>query len=622
MKNTRLLFQLSFIICILSSVNGQTQGSLCTNVQNVDAIPECMYGCFCISKAGVARIECRAEPTSCLVSNECSDPDIKPGCMCPSCSQGRHCIALNENQEVVKVAEGATNVAVGCAICSCQNVPISSVFVDIVNNKLDLGNLEIREAECDYQFCPPTFIDGIDGEDGEDATKFGPGRDGADGGGGFDVNSKHFANCATASQSRNSEADIEQCDFGCFCSLESGQTVCFLPPACRLSNRCSNPVDGPCGCGTCPPNERGSCIAEGPNGEQVTISDDGPTVVGGCAVCQCEAPETANHHLYWRGSGRPQLPQRRAVCDTSACIVTTPTPACAGTDPSLVYPSASDIPPCTFGCFCLTDNDIGLCIDPAPCFVTNKCFRPTRPGCGCPTCPEVGNCIASVGDSFYLIDDDGPKTLGPNGCAVCQCNPVSEPVFFSAYWVPASQPPAVSQRNAVCNTDACNTGGSGGSTGGSSGGSTGGTGGSTGGSGGSTGGSGGSTGGSGGSTGGSGGSTGGSGGSTGGSGGSTGGSGGIPSSCDNKPCIISNKCTNPELDECGCPVCNAGNCIAVSLSGDRFVIKERRYVVVDHCARCRCLHDTVKAEFKNYRVSGAQKPRLPERLASCDYNIC
>ncbi|XP_033104070.1 uncharacterized protein LOC117106756 [Anneissia japonica] len=260
-ENLQLMFQISVIVCLILFVKGQTEGSTCTDIQYVDVIPDCTFGCFCVSRQNaIPRIECRDEPTSCLVSNECSDPEIPPGCRCPRCLQGRHCVALTEDQIAVKVPEGASNVPVGCAICSCQNIPTTSTFVNIVSNKIDLGNIQPRQAECDYQLCPPTFNNGLDGEDGEDATVNGPGRDGLDGGQGFDVNSRRYPNCAVVDQSRrrDSEADRLTCDYGCFCNLDSGRTVCVIPPACSVSNRCSNPIEGLCGCPSCPVDQIGS----------------------------------------------------------------------------------------------------------------------------------------------------------------------------------------------------------------------------------------------------------------------------------------------------------------------------------------------------------------------------
>ncbi|XP_033095924.1 uncharacterized protein LOC117100365, partial [Anneissia japonica] len=179
-----------------------------------------------------------------------------------------------------------------------------------------------------------------------------------------------------------------------------------------------------------------SCIAEGPSGDRIRISDDGTTLVGGCALCECEAAQSTDYPLFWRrDSNPPLLSQRLAICDTSACQPDNP---CSNTDPSLVFPSSRDVPPCTFGCLCFTNGDVGLCIDPAPCDVTNKCITPEF-SCGCPTCPEVGNCVAMVGEFFYLINDDGPTTVG--GCAVCECNPISNPIPFPGFWLPGNKPP-------------------------------------------------------------------------------------------------------------------------------------------------------------------------------------
>ncbi|XP_071961324.1 kielin/chordin-like protein [Antedon mediterranea] len=489
--------------------------------ETVADIPQCTLGCFCIRSESATLC---IDPAVCKVDNKCFKPDHHV-CGCPICDEG-DCFAKSFEEKDVLISDNGPQ-QVGCAVCTCDapSQPIVLPFFSATILDL-LPPLPKRKATCDYSRCACN---------------------------GFDEALIY-----------DKIADIPECTFGCFCIRSEDQTLCIDPAPCLVSNICQHPEEGACGCPVC---EDGDCFAKTYEGEEVLISDNGPQQLD-CAVCTCEAASAPiDLPIFITGIAIPAVPPRKATCDYSRCV-------CQGFDEELVYETINDIPKCTFGCFCIRSEDQTLCIDPAPCLVSNICQHPEESACGCPVC-EDGDCFAKTYEGEeVLISDRGSQQVD---CAVCTCEAAIPPIVFP-FFTPGTVIPDVSPRRATCDYSQCicqgvdderiyDT------------------------------------------------------------------IADIPEctfGCfcirsedktlciDGSPCAVSNKCQDPEPSFCGCPYCEDGNCVAHLENGEEVLISDDGPQHVG-CAVCTCQEPDapILLGLPPYNI-----PELPKREATCDFSQC
>ncbi|XP_033102461.1 uncharacterized protein LOC117105439 [Anneissia japonica] len=490
---------------------------------NATDIPECTFGCFCIRS--VNQVLCVDPAPLCVVSNRCQHPgDV---CGCPTCADTvGDCFAKSfDNEEVLISGDGPQDV--GCAVCTCD-APIQPIIIPFFTLETPIPIIPARTATCDYSKCACH---------------------------GFDE-SEVFDNIS----------DILECTFGCFCIRSENAVLCVDPGPCEVSNRCQNPVDV-CGCPTCT-DTVGDCFAKSSDNKEVLISGGGPQVVG-CAVCTCDLPiEPIVIPFFTSSTPIPIVPLRTSTCDYTQC-------ACQGLDESEVFDNISDIPECTFSCFCIRSENAVLCVDPGPCEVSNRCQNPVDV-CGCPTCTDtVGDCFAKSSDNKeVLISGGGPQVVG---CAVCTCDLPIEPIIIP-FFTSSTPIPIVPLRTSTCDYTQCACQGRDESEVFDT-------------------------------------------------------IADIPDCsfgcfciradnqdlCIDSVCLLSNKCQNPNYI-CGCPVCEnaADDCLAKSFGNEDVLISGDGPQNIG-CAVCTC---DAPSDPIPFFIPGIQIPVLPNRGHACDYSAC
>ncbi|XP_033102498.1 uncharacterized protein LOC117105458 [Anneissia japonica] len=361
---------------------------------NISDIPSCTFGCFCIKSENVALC---IDPAPCELSNRCQHPgDV---CGCPVCSDSDDCFAKSfDDEEVLISGDGPQNV--GCAVCTCD-APVTPITLPFFTPDTPIPLLPVRNATCDYSQC--------------------------------------VCQDYKESQVFDNISDIPGCTFGCFCIRSHNAALCIDPGLCEVSNLCHDP-ELVCGCPTCQ-DAAGDCFAKSADDEEILISGDGPQIVG-CAVCTCNLPTIPVPAPSYT---QALLPVRTATCDYSQCV-------CHNYDESQVFDNLSDIPSCTFGCFCIRSENVALCIDPAPCELSNRCQHPGDV-CGCPVCSDTDDdCFAkSFEDEEVLISGDGPQDVG---CAVCTCAAPVKPITIP-FFTPDTPLPLLPVRGYSCDYSGC-----------------------------------------------------------------------------------------------------------------------------------------------------------------------